>query len=67
MRECAMQAGHRRIAEFMKVTEDVGFRLCKIGRMPLDVKPNPVGGAVDAEYQFETHQAQGYVKGLDGI
>ncbi len=58
MREGAMQAGYRRISEFMEVTQDVCFRLREIRGMPLDVESNPMSGAVDAEDKFETHQVQ---------
>lgn len=56
--ECAMQVRYGRTIKFVKVTQDVGFRLREIGRMPLDVEPNPMGGAVNAEDKFETHQVK---------
>jgi hypothetical protein len=49
MREGAMQARDRGVREFMQVTQDVRLRLREIGGMPLDVQPNPMSGAVDAE------------------
>ena len=66
MRECAMQARHGGVAGFMEVTEDMSFRLREIGGMPLDVESNPMGGAVDAENEFEAHQVQDTSKVLDG-
>jgi len=46
------------------MTEDMGFRLRKIGRVALDVQSNPMGGAVDAEDQFEAHQVKHTSKAL---
>ena len=65
MGECAMEIRKRRVAGFMQVAQDMGLGLREIGRVPLDVKANPVRGAVDAEDEFETHSNQGYVKSLD--
>jgi hypothetical protein len=56
MSECTMQGGHRRVTKFIKMTEDMGFCLREIGGVPLDVESNPMGGAVNAEDKFETHQ-----------
>jgi hypothetical protein len=36
----------------------VRFRLREIRSMPLDVKPNPMSGAVDAKDKFESHHVQ---------
>lgn len=58
MREGAMQDGYRGVPGFVKVTQDVCLRLGEIRGVPLDVKANPMGGAVDAEDKFESHQVQ---------
>jgi hypothetical protein len=58
MRKGAVQIGNGRVAEFVEMTKDVGFRLGEIGHVPLDEPTDPVCRPMDAEDDLEAHRFQ---------